>query len=69
MRQRLDVRGVDRHHRVEQEREVDALGLAGELEGGAVAVKGERALGRREAIDASSARPSSRSFIAPSGVR
>ena len=49
VRERLDVRGVDRHHRVEQEREVDALGLAGELEGGAVAVEGERAFGRREA--------------------
>ena len=47
--QRLHVRGVDRHHRVEQEREVDPLGLAGELERGAVAVEGPGAFGRGEA--------------------
>lgn len=39
MGQRLHVRGVDRHHRVEQEREVDALRLGCELEGGAVPVE------------------------------
>ena len=39
VRQRLDIRGVDRHHRVEQKSEVDAFGFAGQLEGGAVAVK------------------------------
>ena len=43
VRQRLHVRRVDGHHRVEQEREVDALGLDGELEGRAVAVEGPRA--------------------------
>ena len=49
VRQRLDVRGVDRHHRVEQEREVDALGLAGELERRPVAVEGPGAFNRRDA--------------------
>ena len=45
----VHVRGVDGHHRVEQEREVDALGLEGELEVVAVAVEGPRAFGRGEA--------------------
>ena len=49
VRQRLHVRGVDRHHRVEQKREVDALGFAGELERRAVAVEGPRALDRGDA--------------------
>ena len=49
VRQRLHVRRVDRHHRVEQEREVDALGLDGELERRAVAVEGPGALGGGEA--------------------
>ena len=49
VRQRLDVRRVDRHHRVEEEGEVDALGLAGELERCTVTVEGPRAFGRREA--------------------
>ncbi len=39
VRQRVHVRGVDRHHRVEQESEVDALGLDGKLEVLAVAVE------------------------------
>ena len=46
VRQRIDVRGVDGHHRVEQEREVDPLGFAGELERGGVAVEGPGAFGR-----------------------
>ena len=29
VRQRIDVRGVDRHHRIKQERQVDAFGFAG----------------------------------------
>ena len=37
--QRVDVRGVDGHHRVEQECEVDPLGFARELERGAVAIE------------------------------
>ena len=69
VRQRLHVRGVDRHHRVEQKREVDALGLAGQLERRAVAVEGPRAFDRGDVMLASSARPSSRSLIVPSGVR
>ena len=48
VRQRVDVRGMDGHHRVEQEREVDPLGLAGELERGGVAVEGPGAFGRGE---------------------
>ena len=40
VRQRFDVRRVDRHHGVEQERQVDALGFDGELERLAVAVEG-----------------------------
>jgi len=35
----LDVRGVNRHHRVEQEREVDALGLDRQLESIAVSLR------------------------------
>lgn len=42
MRQRLHVGRVDGHHRVEEKGEVDALGLGGELEGGAVAIEGPR---------------------------
>ena len=45
MRQRVHVRGVDRHHGVEEEGEVDALGFDGELEGGPVAIEGPRAFG------------------------
>ena len=48
MGQRLDVRAVHGHHGVEQESEVDALGLAGKLEGGCVAVEGEGPLGGRD---------------------
>ena len=46
MRQRLHVRRVDRHHRVEEKGEVDALRFARELEGGSVAVEGPRPLHR-----------------------
>ena len=45
MRQRLHVRGVDRHHRVEQVREVDAVGLGGELEVLAGGIEGPGAAG------------------------
>ena len=48
VRQRLHVRRVDGHHRVEQEGEVNALGLDGELERLAVAVEGPGALGGGE---------------------
>ena len=44
--QRIDVRGVDRHHRVEQESEVDPLRFAGQLKGGRVTVEGPGAFGR-----------------------
>ena len=42
---RVHVRGVDGHHRVEQEREIDPLRLARELECGRVPVEGPRTLG------------------------
>ncbi len=48
MRQRLYVGGVDRHHRIEEEGQVDALGLDGELEVRAVTVEGPRPLQRRD---------------------
>ena len=39
MRERIDVGGVDGHHRIEEERQIDPLGLAGELERLAISVK------------------------------
>lgn len=45
MRQGLHVRGVHRHHGVEQEGQVDALGLASKEEVGSVAIERPRALG------------------------
>src|SRR5258708_1392079 len=39
MRERLHIRRVHRHHRVEQEREVDALGLDRQLESIAVSLQ------------------------------
>jgi hypothetical protein len=47
VRERVHVRGVDCHHRVEQEREVDSLRLAGQLERGRVAVEGPGPRDRR----------------------
>ncbi len=37
--QRVDVGRLDRHYRIEEERRVDPIGLAGELEGGRVTVE------------------------------
>jgi hypothetical protein len=48
VREGIHVRGVDGHHRVEEECEVDALGLDRELERLAVAVEGPGALGGGE---------------------
>jgi hypothetical protein len=39
VRQRFHIRGVDRHHGIEQERQVDALGFNGEFEGFAIPVE------------------------------
>ena len=47
--QRLHVRRVDRHHRVEEKREVDALRFAGQLERRTVTVEGPGAFNRRDA--------------------
>ncbi len=44
MRQRIDVRCVDRHHRIEEEREVDAFGFACQLKRRAIAIKRPRTL-------------------------
>ena len=49
VRERLHVRRVHRHHRVEEEREVDALGFARQLEGSTVPVEGPRAFDSRDA--------------------
>ncbi len=46
VRKRFNVGCVNCHHRIEQEGQVDALGLAGELEGCAVTIERERSLGR-----------------------
>ena len=46
VRQRVHVRRVDGHHRVEEEGQVDALGLDGELEVLAVAIEGPGAFRR-----------------------
>lgn len=46
VRQWVHVRGVDRHHRIEEEREIDPLRLARELKRGGVPVEGPRALRR-----------------------
>ncbi len=45
MRERLHIRGVDGHHRVEQKGEINALGLDGELERLAIAIERPGTLG------------------------
>ena len=47
MGQRFHVRGVDRHHGVEEEGQVDALGLDHQLEVLAIALERPRTLGDR----------------------
>jgi hypothetical protein len=69
VRQRLDVRGVNRHHRIEEEGEVDPFGLAGQLKGGTVAVERKGPLRCRDTDELLVERASRRSFITPSGLR
>lgn len=69
VRQRLDVGGVDGHHRIEQKRQVDPLGLAGENKLFPVAVNAHGRSTVATSMVASSAIPSSRSLMAPSGRR
>ena len=57
--QRLDVRGVHRHHGVEQEGEVDPLGLAGSWNAAPSPSKDQGRSSVAVAILSSSARPSS----------
>ena len=46
--QRLHVGRMHRHHRVEKERQIDALGLGGQFECVAIAIKGPRAFSRSQ---------------------
>lgn len=70
MRQRLHVRRVHRHHRVEEVSEVDALRFGGQLEGFAITIEGPGAFGGRQRdrlevgrSDESFAYPTVREFV------